>query len=97
MKWRKFVIFGIQILGIMDSNEQKYFFALTAEEKENILNEVLAEEMEKAKAMNLPVIYRNELCVKPNMFIHKYPDGHTVLIEQDSSNSAIKVIKVLQQ
>lgn len=86
---------GRQILGIMDSSGQKYFFALTAEEKENILNEVLAGEMEKAKAMNLPVVYRNELCVKPNMFIHRYPNGYTVLIEQDSSNSEEKIIKVL--
>jgi len=80
----------------MDSKGQKYFFALTAEEKENILNEVLAEEMEKAKAMNLPVIYRNELCVKPNMFIHKYPNGRTELIEIDVNTSEEKVIKVLQ-
>ena len=80
----------------MDSKRQKYWFELTAEEKESRLKAVLVEELEKAKAMNLPVIYRNELCVKPNMFIHKYPNGHTVLIEQDSSNSEIKIIKVLQ-
>jgi hypothetical protein len=81
----------------MDSNGKKYYFELTDEEKESRLREALAEEMEKTKAMNLPVIYHNELCVKPNMFIHKYPNGYTVLIEQDSSNSEIKVIKVLQQ
>lgn len=80
----------------MDSNGQKYYFELTAEEKESRLKAVLVEELEKAKAMNLPVVYRNELCVKPNMFIQKYPNGHTVLIEQDSSNSEIIVIKVLQ-
>ncbi|OQP47294.1 hypothetical protein A4H97_07260 [Niastella yeongjuensis] len=81
----------------MDSKGQKYWFELTAEEKESRLKEALEEEMEKAKAMNLPVVYRNELCIKPNMFIHKYPNGHTVLIEQDSSNSAVKIIKVIQQ
>jgi hypothetical protein len=81
----------------MDSKGQKYWSELTDEEKESRLMAVLVEELEKAKAMNLPVIYRNELCVKPNMFIHKYPNGHTVLIEQDSSNSEEKVIKVLQQ
>jgi hypothetical protein len=81
----------------MDANGQKYWIELTDEEKESRLMAVLVEELEKAKAMNLPVIYRNELCVKPNMFIHKYPNGHTVLIELDTSNSEIKVIKVLQQ
>jgi hypothetical protein len=81
----------------MDANGQKYWIELTDEEKESRLMAVLVEELEKAKAMNLPVIYRNELCVKPNMFIHKYPNGYTVLIELDTSNSEIKVIKVLQQ
>jgi len=87
----------INKFGIMDSHGQKYWFELTVEEKESRLREALEEEMEKTKAMNLPVIYRNELCIKPNMFIHKYPNGHTVLIELDTSNSEIKVIKVLQQ
>ena len=80
----------------MDSNGKKYWFELSAEEKESRLREVLEAEMERTKAMNLPVVYRNELCVKPNMFIHKYPNGYTVLIEQDPTNSEEKVIKVLQ-
>jgi hypothetical protein len=70
----------------MASKGQIFFFALTNEEKESRLKAVLAKEIGKTKAMNLPIIYRNELCVKPNMFIHKYPDGHTLLIEQSSSN-----------
>lgn len=73
------------------------FFALSKDEQESRLKAVLMEEMEKVKAMNLPIIYRNELCVKPNLFIHKYPNGYTVLIEQDASNSEEKVIKVLQE
>jgi hypothetical protein len=74
---------------------QKLFFALSGEEQESRLKAVLVEELEKAKAMNLPVVYRNELCVRPNLFIHKYPNGHTVLIEQDSNNSEEKIIKAL--
>jgi hypothetical protein len=80
----------------MASKGQKFFFALTAEEKESRLKAVLAKEMERTKAMNLPVIYRNELCVKPNMFIHKYPNGRILLIEQNSITSEEKIIKVLQ-
>lgn len=80
----------------MASKGQKLFFALNNEEKESRLKAVLEKELEKVKAMNLPVIYRNELCVKPNLFIHKYPNGRTELIELNSHTSEEKVIKVLQ-
>jgi hypothetical protein len=73
-----------------------FYFALNDEETENRLKAVLEEEMERVKAMNLPIICRNELCVKPNLFIHKYPDGRTELIEIDIHTSEKKVIKVLQ-
>ena len=79
----------------MASKSQKFFFALNAEEKESRLKAVLAKEIEEVKTMNLPVIYRNELCVKPNLFIHKYPNGRTELIELNPSNSEEKVIKIL--
>lgn len=75
----------------------KLFFQLSKEEQESRLQAVLDEEMEKAKAMNLPIIYRNELCVKPNLFIHKYPNGRMELIEINIKNSEKKVIKVIQQ
>jgi hypothetical protein len=74
----------------------KLYFALNDEERENRLKAVLEEEMERVKAMNLPVIYRNELCVKPNQFIHKYPNGRTELIELNTHTLEEKVIKVLQ-
>jgi hypothetical protein len=80
-----------------DMASTKLFFALTKEEKENRLKAVLEAEMEKVKAMNLPMIYRNELCVKPNLFIHEYPNGRTELIEINIETSEEKVIKVLQQ
>jgi hypothetical protein len=79
----------------MTSKSQKFFFAINDEEQESRLKAVLAKEIENVKAMNLPVIYRNELCVKPNFFIHKYPNGRTELIELNLSNFEEKVIKVL--
>jgi hypothetical protein len=79
----------------MASKEQKSFFALNTDERKSRLKAVLEKEMEKVKAMNLPVIYRNELCVKPNLFIHKYPNGRTELIEIDYHTLEEKVIKVL--
>lgn len=47
----------------------KLFFALSQEGQEGRLKAVLEEEMASVKAMNLPIIYRNELCVEPNQFI----------------------------
>ena len=75
----------------------KLFFQLSKEEQDSRLKAVLEEEMVTVKAMNLPIIYRNELCVKPNQFIHKYPNGRTELIGININNSEEKVIKVLQQ
>jgi len=74
----------------------KLFFQLSKEEQDSRLKAVLEEEMVRVKAMNLPIIYRNELCVEPNQFIHKYPNGRTELIEINIDNSEEKVIKVLK-
>lgn len=74
----------------------KYYFKLSPEERKSRLKAALEKELEKTKAMNLPVIYRNELCVKPNLFIHKYPNGRTELIEINYHTLEEKVIKVLQ-
>lgn len=74
----------------------KLFFQLSKEEQDSRLKAVLEEEMVKVKAMNLPIIYRNELCVEPNQFIHKYPNGRTEIIEINIDNSEEKVIKVLK-
>ena len=74
---------------------EKYYFALNPEERKNRLKAILEKELEKVKAMNQPVVFRNELCVKPNLFIHKYPNGRTELIELDVHTLEEKVIKVL--
>lgn len=74
----------------------KLFFQLSKEEQDSRLKAVLEEEMVREKAMNLPIIYRNELCVEPNQFIHKYPNGRTELIEINIDNCEEKVIKVLK-
>jgi hypothetical protein len=74
----------------------KLFFQLSKEEQDSRLKAVLDAEMEKVRAMNLPTVYRNELCVKPNLFIHEYPNGRIELIEINIENSEEKIIKVLQ-
>ncbi|MBS1502104.1 MAG: hypothetical protein JST32_08590, partial [Bacteroidetes bacterium] len=75
--------------------KQRLIFELSASEKEGKLKGVLADAVHQAALLNLPVVYRNELCVKPNLFIHKYPNGKKLLIEQDSRNSVEKTIRVL--
>lgn len=79
----------------MLDKRQKLIFELSELEKENKLKTVLAAELEKAMAMNQPIIYRNELCIRPNLFIHKYPNGRKELIEQNSHNSEEKIITIL--
>lgn len=73
----------------------KLIFELSAQEKENKLKAVLSVAVNKASALNLPFIYKNELCVKPSLFIHKYPDGRELLIEQDPKTFSEKTIMVL--
>jgi len=75
--------------------KQKLIVELSGKERADRLENVLVNALKKAKELNQPVIYRNELCIKPNLFIHKYPNGKTVLIEQDSHNSAEKIVRQL--
>ncbi len=79
----------------MPAKRRRLIFELSSKEKENKFKAVLSEAIQKASALNLPIIYRDELCVKPNLFIHKYPNGRKILIEQDSQNSVEKTVKIL--
>jgi len=79
----------------MPAKRRRLIFELTQKEKEAKFKAVLNEVSKKALALNQPIVFRNELCIKPNLFIHKYPDGRTELIEQDSQNSSEKVLKLL--
>ena len=84
-------------INLNDMASGKLFYKLSAEEKESRLRAVLEKEAEIVKTMNLPIIYRNELCVKPNYFIHIYPNGREELIELNPDNAEETVIKVLQE
>jgi hypothetical protein len=79
----------------MPAKRRRLIFELSAKVKERRLKNVLSEAIDKASALNLPIIYRNELCVAPNLFIHKYPNGREILIEQDQKTFSEKTIKVL--
>jgi hypothetical protein len=79
----------------MFDKRQKLIFELSEQEKESKLKTVLAAELERVIAMNQPIIYRNELCIRPNLFIHEYPNGRKELIEQNSYTSEEKIISIL--
>ena len=70
----------------MPAKKHRLIFELSPQEKENKFRTVLSKAINNIKALNQPIVYRNELCVKPNLFIHKYPNGKSVLIEQDTHN-----------
>lgn len=53
-----------------------------------VLENILEQQAEK----NVPQVFRNELCVKANQFIHKYPDGKMYLIEQDQTDSSETIL-----
>ena len=80
----------------MPAKSRRLIFELSAKEKENKFRAIVSEAINNLTALNQPIVYRNELCVKPNLFIHKYPNGKSVLIEQDAQNSIEKTILVLQ-
>lgn len=79
----------------MPAKRRRLIFELTQKERETKFKAILNKVSKKATALNQPMVFRNELCIKPNLFIHKYPDGRTELIEQDSQNFSEKVIKSL--
>jgi hypothetical protein len=73
----------------------KQVFELTGHEFNFRLKEKLDEVLKLHADKNLPRVYRNELCVKKNQFIHEYPNGKKFLIEQDQINSEEIILREL--
>jgi hypothetical protein len=80
----------------MPAKRRRLIFELSSIEKESKPNAALSEDIKKATVLNQPMVYRNELYVKPNLFVHKYPSGRSILIEQDPNNSVERIAKVLR-
>lgn len=45
--------------------------------------------------LNVPIVFRNRLCKKPNQFIYKYPNGKEYLVELNQSNSQETILREL--
>jgi hypothetical protein len=54
---------------------------------------VISNELKNRKAKNLPVVYKNSMCINKNEFIHEYPDGRKFLISQDINTSEETIIR----
>jgi hypothetical protein len=81
----------------MASNpENNFLFGLNASERYEQLYAVVKAAVSSKIANNLPVVYRNVLCVKSNQFIHEYPNGQIFLISQNQKTSEEKVIRQLR-
>lgn len=77
------------------SKPSKLIFELPRVQKVIRFKEVLDEAMLQTYAMDRPLIYRNNLCIKKNQFIHQHKDGRIFLIEQDQNDSKERILKVL--
>jgi hypothetical protein len=75
--------------------KERFFFDFSANEVTKNLQAVLFEELNASKRKNLPIVYKNSLCINKNQFIHEYPDGRKFLIRQSRINSEEKVIRQL--
>lgn len=77
------------------SKQNKLIFELSRVQKVIRFKEVLDEAMLQTYAMDRPLVYRNDLCVKKNQFIHQHKDGRMFLIEQDQNDSKERILKEL--
>lgn len=73
-------------------NKAKILEALTDPEMESRMRTTLEAVLELQARKNVPRVFRNELCVKDNQFVHKYPDGKMFLIEQDQTDSSETIL-----
>ncbi|MGN7986057.1 hypothetical protein ACTJKC_01890 [Pedobacter sp. 22226] len=79
----------------MSKRESRLIFEVPKSEKEHRFHTVLEQLKQLKVKLNQPFVYRNELCVERNQFIHQYPNGDIFLIEQDQQDSSEKVLRVL--
>ena len=78
-----------------NGSKKRFFFDLPAREVAKNLHAVIFNELNERKAQNLPIVYKNALCISKNQFIHEYPDGRKFLIRQNRNTSEEKVIRQL--
>lgn len=79
----------------MSTQKSRLIFEVPELEKQHRFQQVLERLKALKTTVNQPFVYRNELCIQPNQFIHQYPNGDIFLIEQNQQDSSERVLRVL--
>ena len=74
-------------------SKSDFFFDRSTNEIAESFYSVVSNALKNRKANNLPVVYKNSMCIKKNQFIHEYADGRKFLISQDINTSEETIIK----
>jgi len=77
------------------NKKHRLIFELSKSERELRLKSALNEVVQLTIDMQKPFVYRNNLCIQPNFFIHQYPNGKKYLISQDQENSKENILREL--
>ncbi|MBB5646188.1 hypothetical protein [Pedobacter cryoconitis] len=77
------------------NKKHRLIFELSKSERELRLKSALNEVIQLTVDMQKPFVYRNNLCIQPNFFIHQYPNGKKYLISQDQENSKENILREL--
>lgn len=78
-----------------NNKKHRLIFELSKSERELQLRSALNEAIRLSVDMQKPFVYRNNLCIQPNFFIHQYPNGKKFLISQNQENSKESVLREL--
>ena len=73
---------------------KKSVFEMTNDEFENLVKPVAINAKQTALDNGAWFSYKNELCVKDDMFIHEFKDGRKELIQLGNQTGEYKVLKV---
>ena len=77
------------------NKKHRLIFELSKSERESRLKSALKEVIQLTIDMQKPIVYRNNLCIQPNYFIHQYPNGKKYLISQNQEDSKERILREL--
>ncbi len=77
------------------NKKHRLIFELSKLERESRLRSALNEVIQLTVDMQKPFVYKNDLCIQRNFFIHQYPNGKKFLIAQDQENSEERILREL--
>lgn len=70
-------------------NKSSYVEVELSKRLRSTLDKVLASQAKK----NIPIVYKDALCIKSNQFVHEYSNGNKYLIQQDQTDSTEIILR----